>query len=351
MKRLHTRSHPNYPDAWGLWCNAFSNAMAVASFATSCANPATAGHLDATICRSILAAQTLSRLRSSPLATPSALACCLIAAALVTSCEFAYRPPMAKVHRELEAVPFAGQEPACIEVHLRNGHVLVQDGDILEGDLNVEVWADDMREAEQRARSVELVRPAIEDGVCQLRVTHALGASLDDMHVRYRLRVPARIKVRVFTRSAQVAVRGYRGDIEVYTESGEIEARLAGGSCKLVSSSGLVRLGGTFSSADISADTGDVEVTLSPTAIVDLAARAETGRLLVEMTDACRMWLDFTTENGALDTDFPVFWRDSGPTDDRNARHFVGSVGDAEQPELVKANVVCGRAKFVLRRL
>ena len=190
-----------------------------------------------------------------------------------------------------------------------------------------------------------------DDTVYQLRVTHAPGSPLDDMHVRYRLRVPAEIKLRVFTRSANVAVRGYRGDIEIRSESGEIEARPAGGTCKLVTASGPIRLAGSFSSADITTETGDVEVTLSPTANVHLVARSQTGRVLIDMADDCRMWLRFTTENGALDTDFPVFWRDSGPTEDGRARKFVGSIGDAERPQLVNATVICGSAKFALRRL
>ena len=64
-------------------------------------------------------------------ATTLAVAVWLGAIALITSCSTTYLAPEAKVHRELKAVPFEGQNPTCVEIHLRNGHVLIQHGEKL----------------------------------------------------------------------------------------------------------------------------------------------------------------------------------------------------------------------------
>jgi hypothetical protein len=294
---------------------------------------------------------TVSRRRSN--ASPPAfwLWVCLGAAGALTACAATQRTPLAKVYSELKVVPFPEHAPACVEIHLRNGHVLVQDGESLHGDMNIEVWAASEAEARARAHSVDLL-PRAEGNVCHLRVNQAAGASLDDMSIRYRLRVPPSIKLRVFTRSAQVAVRGYRGDIEVRSETGAIEASPAGGTCTLVTESGSIRLTGAYRRAEVATETGDVAVTLAPDGDqVHLVARNDDGTLAVDMREDCRMSLSFTTRNGALDTDFPVVWTDSRPTDDNSGRQFVGTVGDAESRQMVDAQVTCGSARFELLRL
>ena len=275
----------------------------------------------------------------------------LIGASLLGgACSTTYRAPQAALHKQTDTLIFPTEQPATVEVYLRNGHVLIQDGDVLEGDMRTEVWADSKAKARDRARSVRL-DPTIEDGVCRLRASHAQGAPLDTMHIRYRLRIPSDVRLRIYTRSAQVAVRGYSGDLEVHSETGEILARPAGGICNLTTTSGPIRLAGVYENAKVATKTGAIEVTLSPREnTIKLTAESESGPVLIDMADDCRMWLEFTTLNGGLDTDFPVVWQNGGEAE-AEIRRFVGTVGESESPERVVATVNCGRAAFEVRRL
>lgn len=261
-----------------------------------------------------------------------------------------YRAPEAALHQQLHEIDFPGQRPDTVEIYLRNGHVLIQDGEELEGDVQVEVWAGDGRVARERANSVRLDATG-EGKTCRLRASHAQGAPLDSMHLRYRLRVPSNVKLRIHTRSAQVAVRGYGGDLEVQSESGEIHARPAGGTCRLTTTSGPIRLGGVYEQAAVTTKTGNIEVRLAPRdQVVELTANSESGPVSIDMAADCRMRLEFTTEEGGLDTDFPVVLHRSGPAV-AELQRFVGSVGESDNPERAVASVHCGRAQFEVRRL
>ncbi len=278
--------------------------------------------------------------------------CALLAIGAIPSlgCYTAYAPPQAAVWSDEKAVVFPNQTPHRLEVHLRQGHVLVQHSSELGCDVEVHVQADDEATARAQAESIKPKLNETESG-CQLRVSHPAGATFDDIDIRYHLRVPPDVELHVLTRSAEVAVRGFRGSIEVRTDTGEIHARPDGGQCDLVTESGPIRLEGIFDKAKIATESGGMEVILparhSP---VEFSAQSDSGPLLLDMADGCRMQLTYTTDNGSLRTDFPVEWGVEGE-EQAGGRLFRGTVGDQNSTNIVQATVHSRTGRFEVRRL
>jgi len=272
-----------------------------------------------------------------------------LAAMLFAACAGTYRPPEAMVSVLQHALSFPEATPECVEILLQRGHVLIQSGTELAGDVQISVRAPSEHSAAVRANSVRL-DPSYENGVYTLRVTHAPDTSLDAVDVRYRLRVPANVGIAVLGNTAQVAIRGYAGMAKVRTNSGEILARPAGGDCTLETKSGGIRLGGRFKTAEITTSRGDVAITLPRKRSIDLQASSDSGRVVIDLPEGCRMSLDYTTEQGTLRTDFPVEWEAHGKQGEGN-RVYRGKVGDKGCDVTVTAVVRCKQAELEVRRL
>lgn len=269
-------------------------------------------------------------------------------ALVLTGCYSVYRAPVAGVHELELPLVLPSVEPKCIEMHLRGGHVLVQDGEQLGGKVLVSVVAEDAEQARTKASDVQL-NVVETDGTCSLRITHPSGVPLDAVDVRYRLQVPPTMSVRVFALAAQVAVRGFGGEISVRTDSGQIRARPSGGSCALRTRTGNIRLEGAYREAALSSTSGRIEVTL-PTGgePVQLDAESGTGAVIIDMLEHRRMKLDFTTAGARLRTDFPVVWNTNG-VESADGREFRGLLGSKEHPVTVEARVSCDAASFEVR--
>jgi hypothetical protein len=272
----------------------------------------------------------------------------VIAAALCSlACSTSYRAPEAALHTELREVEFPSTSPVAVEIYVRGGLVLIQDGTRLQGDVQIAARGDSDSDAQEHLQSIRLLTTE-ENDVCRLRATPAIASDLDAVDIRFRMQVPAHIKVRVFTHHADVAVRGYRGDAEVQTETGEIQARPDGGTCMLSTVSGAIRLGGTFRRAALTTHDGNIGVTLPPERHdVMLQATSDSGSVSLDLSETCRMLLSYTTQNGILRTDFPVVWHNSAAEEDRV---YEGTIGDAGKPISVDATVHCRAGEFEVKR-
>lgn len=277
----------------------------------------------------------------------TSLAPVLAGALFLLACSTSYLAPEAALQTELRELEFPSASPAAVEIYVRRGLVLIQDGASLRGDVQIGARGDSDTDAHARLQSIRVLTTEEHD-VCRLRATPATDSDLDAVDIRFRLQVPPHVAVRVFTHHAEVAVRGYRGDARVETSTGEIQARPEGGTCTLSTVSGAIRLGGTFRRAALTTHDGSIGVTLpAERHDVTLRASSDSGPIALDLSESCRMLLSYTTQYGILRTDFPVIWHNSAAEVDRV---YEGTVGDAGKPISIDATIRSRAGVFEVRR-
>ena len=145
------------------------------------------------------------------------------------------------------------------------------------------------------------------NGRTTLGVAQPEGVPLGAVHARYRLQVPPDVRLRIETRDGNVHLRGFRGDAEVRTENGFIEARMDGGSVQLTTVTGRIRLNGTYADAVLSSESGSVEARIpGDQAPVSLELVSVKGAVLIDLPNARPLDLEYQGDPRLIDADMPV---------------------------------------------
>lgn len=227
--------------------------------------------------------------------------------------------PVAKVARghvfTVELPVRFSHSPDLLEVFLHQGLVVIEPGPELSCELQVDLTSPQPEHVTALAQQLKLVLEEDQvSGRTTLRVTQPEGVQLRAVHARYRLQVPPDVRLRVETRDGNVHLRGFRGDAEVRSDSGFIEARMAGGSVQLTTVTGKIRLNGTYADAVLSSDSGSVEARIPGNrAPVSLQLVSVTGPVLVDLPNARPLDLEYQGDLRWIDADMPlVWWSDKG---------------------------------------
>ncbi len=288
------------------------------------------------------------RSRSSAAQARAAAGCAIL---LGAGCASPYEVPT-EPHVDVPLpVSLGTGKPETLEVHVHRGQIIARAGASVAVEVSVRVQAPDAALAAQRAASVRALVEEI-DGVRRLSMTHAEGAALESVDICCQLVLPEDVRLVVRTQMARVSVQGYAGDLDVRTEAGTVHCRSGpGGTARITTGSGRVRLLGGFRRASVETVTGGVDVTLpatDPPPALRLASQS--GRLRVDMDAACCMELHFESDEGALQTEFPVQWHDRQRRGSRWYRH--AHIGEpAGQRPVADVSVSTVSSHLEVRRL
>lgn len=288
-----------------------------------------------------------------PPALRFALLCCC-ALPTLAACGSPFRMPEAIVSRASLDVPFAHVRPHRLEVRIHRGLALVRPGRELSCRVDVTVRAADEAQARARADSVRVVLDEDDPLITRLRVSHAIGAALDDVSLRYDLVVPSSVDLQIESGSADVALTMHRGNSLIRTESGNIRAALAGGSCRLVTETGAIQLRGEFLAAELETRSGRIEATLprQQATTVLLTARSHDGALQLDVAKDLSVELDVRTQGSrvAVAEELGAQWQDIGTTQDDNTQLYRAHIGTGELPR-ARLLVESGTGNVEVRRL
>lgn len=275
----------------------------------------------------------MSGFLSSPVGAGSGTRLTLVLATLgALGCTSPFLMPAAAIATCELNVPF-GQVPGQLEVRLHRGLVLVQGGRELSCKVEITVRAESEAQARQQAASVRILLEENDRLLSRLRVSHATGATLDAVSLRYRLTVPGHVGLRVISQEADAMLRNYRGRAEVTTESGRVHARLDGGSCKLMTTTGDIRVEGTYAGADLQTRHGFIEAVLprhgTPAAL--LSVRSGDGGVQLDVAESLNLDLRLVTKGGRLTvpSELRVEWRENGATQADRSQLFHASIGES----------------------
>ena len=143
-----------------------------------------------------------------------------------------------------------------------------------------------------------------------------------------------------------------RGKVEANTGSGEIHARLAGGTCRFESRTGTVRLEGRYQTAEIFSGRGEVSVVLPPTEFppAELDVETETAPISLELAECCRAKLSFVTREGRLQSESPLRWNELGQAFGLRNR-WQGEIGVREAEVTAHVDLETASGLVRVRRL
>ena len=237
---------------------------------------------------------------------------CLIA----SGCQMAPVLEVARGHMFTVELPVRfSDSPDLLEVFLHQGLVVVEPGPELRCELQVDLTAPHPEHVAALAQQLRLLLDEDQvNGRTTLGVAQPDGVPLGAVHARYRLQVPPDVRLRIETRDGNVHLRGFRGNAEVRSENGFIEARMDGGSVQLTTVTGRIRLHGTYTDAVLSSESGSVEARIpGDQAPVSLELVSVRGAVLVDLPNARALDLEYQGDPRLIDADMPlVWWSDDG---------------------------------------
>ena len=240
-------------------------------------------------------------------------------------------PPPPRVDRPAHRIPvaidLAGRHATAIELRVHSGHVLVTPGAALAAELSVDFSGSAGEEGGASLAGMHV--SMIEDtaGVLQLSLVPPPGLAPDRLYAEYHLRVPADVALRVVSESADVTVRGYRGDISVRTETGRVRAVLGGGTCEVANASGSTEIGGAFERARVESGEGPVEVRVPAVDCERIDLVSGSGSVCVDAPADLDLDLMFDTRQGVVLSELPVYWTREEQVPGRVGTTYIGYVG------------------------
>lgn len=228
------------------------------------------------------------------------------------------------------AVPITPAD-RVLELHVGNGQVTIVHGDEPKCDVSACVRAASPIEAKRYAAEIDPVPDTNDDDVRVVSFRMPRPGSVEAVNLCVTVQAPPGLAVRVLTQRAAVVVQGYRGDLAIDTDSGDVSARLAGGTAAIRSRSGGVRVSGSFARADVHAEAGAVAVVLPPgaqTSAVDV--RTQGGDVTVEVPQASRVAFSARVRNGrSVPCELVASWHDYGTDVGDRWKSFRGDLGTA----------------------
>ncbi len=213
------------------------------------------------------------------------LASLLLALLPSAQCHEPYRMPKAATRIVSMPTPIPAGT-ARIEVQFHEGLLTVEHGEVAECELEIRLQAET---AEQIERLAEGLRPVLErrdaDAALVCHVPLPAGAAMDTMRTTWRLRAPSSLAVAVTTRRGSVAARGFGGALSVTGGNGVIDADLRGGAASLSSASGSILLRGDFTTAELTTQSGRIDLALPPRVDLppEIDLRSAKGEVFVDI--------------------------------------------------------------------
>lgn len=201
---------------------------------------------------------------------------------LAAQCGSPYRtvPRLSSTIHHALAVPTDARR---VEVLFHDGLLAVLPGDQLAVEVEVELLADDQDGLDRLAT---VVLPEIEDlgedGV-RVRLAAAAAVAMETTRTNWRVRVPPDRTIVARTRKGGVVARGAACRLEVDGGLGVVDARLAGGSARLATTSGSIMLRGGFQEAEVRSNVGRIDVSLPRTAGAEVRIADTTGETYVDV--------------------------------------------------------------------
>ncbi|MEZ5963302.1 MAG: hypothetical protein R3F56_05580 [Planctomycetota bacterium] len=258
-----------------------------------------------------------------------------------------HQPPPDRLTRTFAVPIVAGQH--TLELHVGNGQVTVAHGEAPHCDVSACVRAASPAEASRLASEIVLLPDPSDDGVQVVALRMPRPGSVEAVNLFVTVLAPPDLAVRVLTQRAAVVAQGYRGNLTVDTDSGDVRARLDGGSTDIRSRSGGVRVCGTFARAAVNSDSGPVAVVLAggtPPSAVDV--RTQGGDVTVEVPQASRVAFSARVRNGRnVPCELAAAWHEYGTDAGDRWRAFRGDLGAAtvadEHPSKVSIESESGR--------
>lgn len=172
-----------------------------------------------------------------------------------------------------------------LEIVNANGRVTVTGSDGSQVEVVAERIARGMTDddARQVLAQVEIVEAATAD---QVRLeTKAPAGQSGRVEVKYRVKVPASLNVRVKNNNGAVEVAALRGTVKIETDNGAVVGRQLAGAIDATTTNGAVRLEvDGVAQGGIRAETvnGAVDLTMPAGAKADLQARCVNGRVVLQ---------------------------------------------------------------------
>lgn len=252
------------------------------------------------------------------------------------------------------AVPIDAAD-RVLEVRVGNGRVTIVHGDTPACEVSACVRAASSVEAEHLAADVALLPDTDDDHVRVVALHSPKPGNVDTVNLSVTVSAPPQLSLRVLTQRAAVVVQGYRGELIVDTDSGDVTARLDGGSTDIRSRSGSVRLSGTFERADVQTSAGAVSVVLPhgdsrPT----IDVKTQVGDVTLEVPQASRVSFSARVRNSRnVPCELVVAWQDYGTDDGDRWKRFRGEIGPstAAADNRSKVSVVSESGRIALRCL
>lgn len=273
--------------------------------------------------------------------------CCLLP---LVACAHGYDVPTRHMHTWSPPLPLAGPAPARLVVQFHAGVLIVEPGDRLTGSLQIDAVA---TESEALARLFVQVAPWVERSVdgaeLALGVVLPAGTDPDDVETSYRLQVPAAVALQVQTRKGAVVARGYGGDLVVRGGSGTVEAKLDLGNADITTDTGSVQLRGRYVEAKVKTRRGRIDLQLPPVTNPEFSVDIdnETGDSYLEVHQRQRIDVNYRGDLAQVRSDARtrVDWR--AARDLNRGGFVVGSFGDLQGHRFGELTLVSGGAVYV----
>ena len=260
---------------------------------------------------------------------------CLWLLLVSAQCITVYKVPIQLSKSTIHALALPS-DTQQIGVQFYDGLLQLSPGPTLSCEVTVEVLADNQEQLERLSQTAVPVVTVDQQGAMQLRLDLPTGAKLNAVRSYWRICAPRHLGIKVKTQKGGVAVQGAPCDLEVIGGSGILDARLAGGSAVLETTSGSILLRGTYDTADLSADIGRIDLILPPklNALTDLRLTSERGGIYIDMPSeqTLNMELQGLPKQMECDPDIRITWDQALETD--GIEIHVGRLGNlAKQPQ------------------
>lgn len=273
--------------------------------------------------------------------------CCLLA---LVACAQGYDVPTRHVHTWSPPLPLAGPSPARLVVQFHAGVLIVEPGPMLVGSLQIDAVA---TEPETLARLFVQAAPWVERSVdgaeLALGVALPAGTDPDDVETSYRLQVPASVALQVQSRKGAVVVRGYGGDLVVRGGSGAVEAKLDLGNADITTDTGAVQLRGRYVEARVKTRRGRIDLQLPPVTNPEFSIDIdnELGDSYLEVQPSQRVDVNYRGDLSQVRSDSRtrVDWR--AARDLNRGGFVVGSFGDLQGHRFGELTLASGGAVYV----
>ncbi len=256
---------------------------------------------------------------------------CLLALVTVvaTACTNGpYRMPAAAQSMRSDSIPIPPGTKR-IEIQFHDGLLAVERGDEARCEVETRLQAADATTLATYERSaMPIVEQGAEPASIVVRASLPTGAPIDSVRTAWRLRVTVGTALVVTTRCGAVVVRGMDGDLVVNGGSGVVEATLAGGTARIMTTSGSLILRGSYSRAEVRSTIGRIDLALPSTSSSEARASTRTGEIFVELGKG--QWFDARmcgeTNLVRCDAEVPGEW--SGTEEHDGIRWSCGRLGD-----------------------